>query len=292
MFAMIPDDIMEQSPGPTWTALREPTETSSVMRSSDDDGDDELEVENELTDMPLQKRKAQYSPSNAVRANKFPRLGLGGPFNTNHGAEGMESNENGPSDAAPSVSTSHTLSTRSINKFTSTKSSLVGDSSSDEFGGTLTQVIRQANSKERLDVRKENGARRGSQGDVPHRVVARKHVNGGPRVSTGSLLHSVRRSNDPDSSARTRVRPKRNALVVNRNALPTHVRPLDAARRRSKPECGPWKSHNHIQLFQGSNSHIKRFGGQFSALPRTNTSSQRSNISQCEEIPQHTTLWS
>ncbi|KIK26676.1 hypothetical protein PISMIDRAFT_243364 [Pisolithus microcarpus 441] len=48
---------VDHSPGPTWTTLREPTETSSVMRSSDDDGDDELEVENELTDMPLQKRR-------------------------------------------------------------------------------------------------------------------------------------------------------------------------------------------------------------------------------------------
>ncbi|KAI6123958.1 hypothetical protein EV401DRAFT_1216934 [Pisolithus croceorrhizus] len=231
------------SPGPTWTTLREPTETSSVMRSSDDDGDDELEVENELTDMPLQKRKAQYSPSSALRANKFPRLGLGGPSSTNRGAQGTESNEeNGPSDSPPSVSTSRTLSTRAIDKFTSTKSTLVGGSSSDEFGGTLTQVIRQASSKERLDVQKKDkgiGVGRDPRRDVPgptSRVVARKHVNGRPRVSTGSLLNNAQRSNDPDSSARTRVRPKRRALVVNRNTLLTHSRPLDTARRRSNPE--------------------------------------------------------
>ncbi|KAI6030778.1 hypothetical protein F5J12DRAFT_308469 [Pisolithus orientalis] len=213
-----------RSPGPTWTTLRggatviqfpahsrkpplmytEPTDASSVMRSSDDDGDDELEVEKELTDPPLQKRKAQYSPSTALRVNKFPRLGLSGSSNTGRWVQGIASDDSedagGSTGPRPSVNVSCTLSTCAIDKSTSTKSTFTGGSSSDEFGGTLSQVIRQANTKERLDERKKNmdvEVQRDPRRDVPApttRVVARKQVNGRPRVSTGSLLQGVQRS--------------------------------------------------------------------------------------------------
>ncbi|KIN96885.1 hypothetical protein M404DRAFT_926377 [Pisolithus tinctorius Marx 270] len=172
------------SPGPTWTTLREPTDASSVVSSGDVDGDDELEVEKELTDPPLQKRKAQYSPSNELRANKFRRLGLTEPSKTSRWAQGVESSDGeetgGPSGTRPSVNEQCTLSTHAIDKATSTKSTFVGSSSSDEFGGTLTQVVRQANTKERLAVQKKDkdiGVQRDSRRGMPaptNRVVARK----------------------------------------------------------------------------------------------------------------------
>ncbi|KAI6138051.1 hypothetical protein BKA82DRAFT_32841 [Pisolithus tinctorius] len=67
-----------------------------------------------------------------------------------------------------------------------------------------------------------------------NRLVARKQVNGRLRCCMSNVIH-LNFLDDPDSPACMRVRPKRKAHVVNRNALLAHFRPLDSARRRSDP---------------------------------------------------------
>ena len=203
------------------------------MRSSDD-GDDELEVESELTGMPVTKRKATSSPSSLNRSNKAPRLGLSQPSALGNRATGggsSSSNRNrfdnrsagsGPSRTQPRPNVLRDPP-RSTTKHTS--SEVVEGSSPDELEESLTQLVRrrllasQTKGKER--------AREVRQVEVPIRRVARKQVGNRPRVSTESLLKGAQKNGKSssltrcvqtgplsllstgESTARTRIRPKK-----------------------------------------------------------------------------------
>ncbi|KAG6336867.1 hypothetical protein ID866_2225, partial [Astraeus odoratus] len=169
----------------------DPVTISSAMHSSDDDGDDELEVECELTDTALPKRKAPWSPSNLHRANKTPRLGLGQPSRVdataldNSIAAGSDDNRNNT--ACPSSTRPGASPTRTVKHASGKSLFLSGSSSSDELTGTLIQTVRQRRDAQTRGKDAQRGTNAAATG------FARKQANNRPRVSTGSLLQYAQR---------------------------------------------------------------------------------------------------
>jgi len=222
------------SPGPAWAILSgalyssafprychvahlihaEPLSTPSVMHSSDEDGDDELEVESELIGMPLTKRKAPSSPSSLGRANKAPRLGLSQPAAL---ATGEGSNRNRIEDRSSGDGPSRTQPCSDVPRIPPLSTvkpvspEVVGSSSPDEFEESLTQTVRR-----RLRSQKE------VQRVEPPSRVARKQVGNRQRVSTGSLLKGAQKDGKPFPLARQVLMPFIVHVVFNAQHYPLY----------------------------------------------------------------------
>lgn len=168
------------------------------MHSSDEDGDDELEVESELIGMPLTKRKAPSSSSSLSRANKVPRLGLSQPAALGRTATGEGSscsNRNRIEDHSSGDGPSRTQPCSDVpcipplSTVKPVSPELVGSSSPDEFEESLTQAVRRR-------LRSETKGKE-VQRVEPLSRVARKQVGNRLRVSTGALLKGAQKDGKP-----------------------------------------------------------------------------------------------
>ncbi|KAF8838476.1 hypothetical protein BDN67DRAFT_77616 [Paxillus ammoniavirescens] len=238
----------------------------------DDMGNDE--AENELFSPPIPKRKADENLASR-KAAKLPRLDLSASQPAKRKSSSSTSGANnvgiaGPSRTQPAPASASRVRLLPQQRGAQTQARAAsGNSSSDslEFGGTLSQAIQKINAKEK-EREKATQLRRPPLETARKKTCQPKNVR---KVTTAALLRVAQRSSDSanESTARTRIRPKKKQLRLNLDKATARSRPLHTAKNRGEiiELTDSSDAVRRPRPSQASNGTLPQVGARLSANP-------------------------